>query len=289
MQSAWAVLSSVASPALRCISKLSNKKKVLTWNVYFDFLYNFCPDIFSILRINERDITIYYQTLPYITKYYHILPDITIYYQTLPFITIYYQTLPYITIYYQTLPYITRYYQILPCITICYQTLPYITRHCHILPDITIYYQTLTYITKHCHILPYITRYYQILPYIIRCHILPAITIYYQTLPYITIYYQILPDITIYYHILPDITIYYQILPYITIYAHRYSRKVPVFCQILIKPLIFSKYFRKKHSTIKLHKQLSNGSRLVPFAQTDRQIDRYDGANNRFSQFCELV
>ena len=61
--------------------------------------------------------TIYYWTLPYTTRYYHILPGITTHttrsYHTLPDITAHYQILPYITTHYLTLPDLTTYYQTL--------------------------------------------------------------------------------------------------------------------------------------------------------------------------------
>jgi hypothetical protein len=38
---------------------------------------------------------------------------------------------------------------------------------------------------------------------------------------------------------------------------------------------------------VKLHKNPSIRSRAVPCGQRDRQTDRHDEANSRFSQFCE--
>jgi len=43
----------------------------------------------------------------------------------------------------------------------------------------------------------------------------------------------------------------------------------------------------EKYSNTKFHENPSNGSRVIPCARTDRRIDRHDGANSRFSQFCE--
>jgi len=60
---ACAILSSVACPALQYFSTLPHKrydfrkKKYLTQNVCFDFLYNFISETFLILRRNERDMT----------------------------------------------------------------------------------------------------------------------------------------------------------------------------------------------------------------------------------------
>jgi hypothetical protein len=61
---------------------------------------------------------------------------------------------------------------------------------------------------------------------------------------------------------------------------YRYS------CPILIK-LEFSRRIFEKSSNIKLHKNPSGGSRVVPYGRTDGQTDRCDKANSRFSQFCE--
>jgi len=53
-------------------------------------------------------------------------------------------------------------------------------------------------------------------------------------------------------------------------------------CMILMT-LEFSRQFFEKYSNIKLHENLSNGSRVVPCGQTDRR----DEANIRFLKFCE--
>ena len=49
--------------------------------------------------------------------------------------------------------------------------------------------------------------------------------------------------------------------------------------------------FSKKYSNITSHKNPFGRSRAVPCGrkdrQTDRQTDRHDGANSRFSQFCK--
>jgi len=58
----------------------------------------------------------------------------------------------------------------------------------------------------------------------------------------------------------------------IVIYTHRSSCKEPLFsCQILMK-LEFSIQIFEKHSNIKLHENLSSGSR-VPCGRTDGQMD----------------
>jgi hypothetical protein len=62
------------------------------------------------------------------------------------------------------------------------------------------------------------------------------------------------------------------------------------FCQILIKG-VFSQRIFGKYSHIKYHENPSNGSRVVPLErmdrqtgrQADRQTDRHDEANSRFS------
>jgi len=51
--------------------------------------------------------------------------------------------------------------------------------------------------------------------------------------------------------------------------------KVPfIFVRFLIKLLVFSTYFRKKHSKTKFHENPSSGSRVVPCGQTDGQTWR---------------
>ena len=47
--------------------------------------------------------------------------------------------------------------------------------------------------------------------------------------------------------------------------------------------LEFSRKIFEKFSNIKLHKNLSSGSRIVPCGRTDI----HDEANSRLSQFCE--
>jgi hypothetical protein len=51
--------------------------------------------------------------------------------------------------------------------------------------------------------------------------------------------------------------------------------------------LEFSEQFLEKHSNIEFHENPSSGSCVVPVGRTDRQTDRQDEANSRFSQFCE--
>jgi len=53
-----------------------------------------------------------------------------------------------------------------------------------------------------------------------------------------------------------------------------------------MKPDI-SRRILKKYSNIRFHENLSNGNRVVPCGQTDRQADRQDNANICFLQFCE--
>jgi hypothetical protein len=56
--------------------------------------------------------------------------------------------------------------------------------------------------------------------------------------------------------------------------------------------LEFSQQSFEKYSNIKFRKSPSSGSRVITCGwkenrQTDRQTDRHDEANSRFSQFCE--
>jgi len=47
--------------------------------------------------------------------------------------------------------------------------------------------------------------------------------------------------------------------------------------------LEFSEHILEKYSNVKVNENPSNGSRVVPYGQTDRR----DEANSRFSQFSE--
>jgi len=49
----------------------------------------------------------------------------------------------------------------------------------------------------------------------------------------------------------------------------------------------FAADFRKKYSNIKSDENLPSGSGVFPCGRTERQTDRHDKANSRFSQFCE--
>jgi len=40
---------------------------------------------------------------------------------------------------------------------------------------------------------------------------------------------------------------------------------------------------------MKFYENPSSGNRVIPHGQTNRRTDRYDEANRRFSQFCELA
>jgi len=66
--------------------------------------------------------------------------------------------------------------------------------------------------------------------------------------------------------------------------------KYPLFLSDFNETLTFSTKFRKI-SNIKFHKNSSRGSRVIPCGRADRnmdrQTDRHDKANTRFSQFCE--
>jgi hypothetical protein len=62
--------------------------------------------------------------------------------------------------------------------------------------------------------------------------------------------------------------------------------KYPYFCQVLMK-LEFSPQIFKKYSNIKFHETPSSENQVVPCRQTDRQTDRHDKANSRFSHFCQ--
>jgi len=61
--------------------------------------------------------------------------------------------------------------------------------------------------------------------------------------------------------------------------SNRYS------CQILMKRAISRRIFGK-YSHIKFHENPSNGNRDVPCGRMERQTDRRDEANSRFSHFC---
>ena len=54
-------------------------------------------------------------------------------------------------------------------------------------------------------------------------------------------------------------------------------------CPMLMKFEFSGRIFEKKSSNIKFYENPSSGSRML----TDGQMDRYDEANSRFSQFCE--
>ena len=51
--------------------------------------------------------------------------------------------------------------------------------------------------------------------------------------------------------------------------------------------LAFSEQIVEKYSNIIFHENPSSTSRVVPFGQKDRQTDRHEKANRRFSQICE--
>jgi hypothetical protein len=51
----------------------------------------------------------------------------------------------------------------------------------------------------------------------------------------------------------------------------------------------FSLQIFDKYSSMKTQENLSSESRAFPFVETDRQTDRHDEANSRFSQFWERV
>jgi len=59
-------------------------------------------------------------------------------------------------------------------------------------------------------------------------------------------------------------------------------------CTILVL-LKFSRQFLQKYLKIKLHKNLSSGSRVVPYGRTDGRRDRHHAANSRSLQFCECT
>jgi len=48
----------------------------------------------------------------------------------------------------------------------------------------------------------------------------------------------------------------------------------------------FSQHIFEKSSNIKFHKHPFSGNRVVPCRRTNRQTDKYDETNSRFSQFC---
>jgi hypothetical protein len=58
-------------------------------------------------------------------------------------------------------------------------------------------------------------------------------------------------------------------------------------CQILIRRELSRQIFEKKFSNIKFGKNPCSGSRIVPCGRTDRQTDRPNEADSRFSKFCE--
>jgi len=57
-------------------------------------------------------------------------------------------------------------------------------------------------------------------------------------------------------------------------------------CQILLK-LGFSWQIFKKYSNIRYYENPSSGNRVVPCRRADRQTDRHDETNSRFSQLCK--
>ena len=63
--------------------------------------------------------------------------------------------------------------------------------------------------------------------------------------------------------------------------------KYPLFLPDFNKNWIFYTDFRKKISKIKVHKNPSNGSQVVPCGRTDGRADRHDEANSPFAQFGE--
>jgi len=62
--------------------------------------------------------------------------------------------------------------------------------------------------------------------------------------------------------------------------------KYPLFLSDFNETGIFSTDF-EKHSKIKFHEILSNGSRVVQWGRTGIWTDINDEENSRFSQFCE--
>jgi hypothetical protein len=60
----------------------------------------------------------------------------------------------------------------------------------------------------------------------------------------------------------------------------------PHSCHILIK-LELSRQILENYTNIKFHENLSSECRVVLYRRKDGQTDRHDGANSRFSQFCE--
>ena len=71
-----------------------------------------------------------------------------------------------------------------------------------------------------------------------------------------------------------------------TMHIYRSSCKVPSFCHILIK-MKFPRHIFEKYTTINFHENPSSCSRVVPCGRMDRQTEKHDEANSRFSQFCE--
>ena len=65
-------------------------------------------------------------------------------------------------------------------------------------------------------------------------------------------------------------------------YFSKICREISVVAKINLKKHEFSRQIFEKSSVIKLHENLSSGSRVVPRGQTDRTGE----ANSRFSQFC---
>ena len=58
-------------------------------------------------------------------------------------------------------------------------------------------------------------------------------------------------------------------------------------CQILIKLELSRQIFEKKISNIKFDKNPCSGSRIVPCGRTERQTERQNEADSRFSKFCD--
>ena len=96
-------------------------------------------DIFLKKTHTLRCIAFLYYTLCSLTLHY-MRTNLTLPYDTLPYLPIPYQSLPYLTIPYQTLPDLTRPYRTLPDLTVPYLTVPYHT-----------YTHTDTYTHTHIH------------------------------------------------------------------------------------------------------------------------------------------
>jgi hypothetical protein len=106
----------------RVVEKITGTESVYSCNVTVTI-----PSPFSRATVpvpSQKETSVPYRSLPFLTDHYHSLPITTIPYRSLPFHTDHYHSLPITTIPYRSLPFHTDHYHSLPITTVPYPSLP---------------------------------------------------------------------------------------------------------------------------------------------------------------------